>query len=112
MPKEYKIQQPLTPQEKNISSRYGVDNWATNAFYNNQGLSNDSGLFTSFHLQNQDELGGKKHKKIAGDERNTHSDWRRQQQRQALHSSFNYGRPFGGASGALHGGYGRWKPPF
>ena len=55
MPKEYKIQQPLTPQEKNIASRYGVDNWATNAFYNNQGLSNDSGLFTSTHYQNQDE---------------------------------------------------------
>tara|TARA_R110002051_G_scaffold169520_2_gene240141 strand:- start:8752 stop:9084 length:333 start_codon:yes stop_codon:yes gene_type:complete len=109
MPKEYKIQQPLTPQEKNIASRYGVDNWATNAFYNNQGLSNDSGLFTSTHYQNQDELSGKKHNKIGGDERNTHMDYRRQQQRAAAHAAFNYGSPFGGASGALH--HIRWNPP-
>ena len=105
------MSQPLTPQEKNIYSRYGNNNYATDAFYNNQGLSSDTGLFTGWHFQNQDELSAKKQSTVAGDERNTHMDYRRQQQRAAAHSSFHYGSPFGGASGALHGGYGRWKPP-
>lgn len=90
MPKEYQIQQPLTPQEKAISTRYGLDNWATNAFYNQQGLSSDTGLFSGTHYQNQDRLSNKKQKKIAGDERNTFSDWRRQNQRLKEHSRFYY----------------------
>ena len=94
MPKEYTIQQPLTPQEINIASRYGLDNWSLNAFNNNQGLSSDTGLFTTFHFQNQDELNNKKHKKSGGDYRNTIPDYRRQYQRYKEHSSLYYQTPY------------------
>ena len=87
-------QKPLTPQEINIASRYGLENFTENAIYSMPHLSNDSGSFTSFHLQNQDRLNNKKQQKIAGDERNTFMDWRRQNQRIKEHSRFYYHSPF------------------
>ena len=105
------MSQPLTPQEKNLFSRYGNNNFSTDAFYNNQGLSSDAGLFTGWHFQNQDELSGKKQSGVAGDWRSQIVDYRRQTQRAAAHSAFNYGSPFGGASGSLHSQNLRFRPP-
>ena len=94
MPKEYTIQQPLTPQEISLFSRYGNNNFSADAFYNNQGLSSDTGLFTPIHFQNQDELNNKKHKKSGGDYRNTIPDFRKQYQRFKEHSSLYYQTPY------------------
>lgn len=77
---------PLTPQEISLFSRYGNNNFTTDAF-NSMPFLNEKGFFTPVHYQNQDELNNKKHRRNAGDYRNTHSDHRRLHQRMNVHTS-------------------------
>ena len=100
MPKEYTVQQPLTPQERNIASRYGLDNWTTNAYVNSRNhpdMGGNMGFMSGpVPYRHQDELSGQKQKGIAGDYRNIHIDYRRQKSRAALHAPLNYQTPFSG----------------
>jgi len=86
-------QQPLTPQEKALFSRYGNNNFSDDAFYTMPFL-NEKGFFTDIHYQNQDELNNDKHKKSGGDYKNTIPDYRRQYQRYKEHSSLFYQTPY------------------
>jgi len=88
----------LTPQELNIASRYGNNNFSKDAFNNSKSIPTMGSSFGYISgpvpYRNQDELSGQKQKGIAGDWRSVQVDYRRQQSRAALHTPFNYGAPF------------------
>ena len=100
------MDQPLTPQEKAIFSRYGNNNFTTDAFITGAAIiggvmGGDFGASSGpVPFRHQDELSGKK-QALHGDYKNMAIDYRRGVSRAALHSPFNYVAPFGGSSGPL-----------